>query len=147
MAQTMKHSINVAELGSKEEKRCLRKLKELKTQCKDKVWRVLDLFIFYFNWFWRLKTARKFKFDFETNTNCFWAATNCVIKYLTGTLSLNCWRHGSKTKLFKYQRADAKEKFIRDQTQNPGIYQGSKTYLSLLLLIIQWVVELLCLTL
>ena len=28
---------DVAELGSKEEKRCLRKLKELKTQCKDKV--------------------------------------------------------------------------------------------------------------
>jgi len=37
----------------------------------------------------------------------------------------------SKTKLFKYQEINAKEKFIRDQTQNSGIYQRSKSYLGL----------------
>lgn len=44
--------------------------------------------------------------------------------------SLN-WQQESKTKIFKYQGAYIKEKFIRDQTQNSDIYQGPKIYLSL----------------
>ena len=45
-------------------------------------------------------------------------------------MSLLNSRHESKTKVFKYQGADSKEKFIRDQTQKSNIYHRSKTYLN-----------------
>lgn len=63
------------------------------------------------------------------HTNSFWGTTNRVIKNLMDTSSLN-WRRGSKTKVYKYHGVNAKEKFIRDQTQNSSIYKESKTYLS-----------------
>lgn len=45
------------------------------------------------------------------------------------TSSLNR-RHRPKTKLFKYQIIDKKEKKIKNQIQNSSIYHGSKIYLS-----------------